>query len=265
MFPMHAGRRVVCSGRRCPASSRPGRGRPSGRRAYVDAVEQHGGCSEVAEVMQPDLCDAEPISQASERERRVVRPPRRLPVRGVTEDVAIGFDLGLGGGELGELLEGDRIECETTFGMGLGRSLHGAGDGVRDLAGDVQRLPPEVDVSPLQGAGRVGDLRDEARKCAFCGVAVSAHRPGDVRMSASGGVSTGVHSQFPRPRASLAKRPTNSVSPATAPTSPSAQPNNDSRAGMVWALWADIWAVARCLTARRQRDAHLPGLSWRPR
>lgn len=70
----------------------------------------------------------------------------------MTEDVASGFDLGLGGGELGEHLERDRVECETTFGKGLGRSLHGAGDGVRDLAGDVQRLPPEVDVLPLQRA-----------------------------------------------------------------------------------------------------------------
>jgi hypothetical protein len=75
--------------------------------------------------------------------------------------------------------------------------------------------------------GRIGDLCDEANERSFGHLPVSAHRTRDVRMSASGGVSTGVHSQFPRARASLAKRPTHSVSPATAPTSPSAQPNNE--------------------------------------
>ena len=52
--------------------------------------------------------------------------------------------------KLPELSQSDRVESETTFSVGLGRSLHGAGGCVRDLAGDVQRLAMEVDVFPLQ-------------------------------------------------------------------------------------------------------------------
>lgn len=69
----------------------------------------------------------------------------------MAEDVGVRAD-STGGSQLAEPSEGDRIEGESTFGVGLGRSLHGAGGGVCDLAGDVQRLPMEVDVLPLQRA-----------------------------------------------------------------------------------------------------------------
>ena len=75
-------------------------------RADIDAVEQHGRRSEVAQIVQPDLRDAQMSGQTSERERRVVRPPRRRPARRVAEDKAISLDPALGVRKLPELSQG---------------------------------------------------------------------------------------------------------------------------------------------------------------
>ena len=123
---------------------------PTGSGTHVDAIEQHCRGREVAKVVQPDLRNVQPGRKARERERGVVRSPRRQPIRVVAEDVAIGLDGALGGSKLAELRECDRVKRETTFCMGLRRSLNRSGRGVCDLAGDVQRAPVDVDVFPLQ-------------------------------------------------------------------------------------------------------------------
>ncbi len=60
------------------------------------------------------------------------------------------------------------VKRETTFCMGLRRSLNRSGRGVCDLAGDVQRAPVDVDVFPLQrtqltapGASDRGETKED--------------------------------------------------------------------------------------------------------
>ena len=85
----------------------------------------------------------------------------------MAEEVAIRFDPPVRRGQLAEFCEGDRVERETTLRVGLRRSLHGAGGGVCDLACDVERLPMEVDVLPLQraqGSPRLAPATAASRK-----------------------------------------------------------------------------------------------------
>ena len=132
------------------------------RGADVDAVEQHGRRSEVAEVVETDPFDRQLVGETRERERGVIGSPRCHPIRLVAEDVANSLvPPVVAGGELAELSEGDRVERETTFCLVLGRSTNWSGRSVGDLAGDVQRVSLEVDVLPLERteftASRTGD------------------------------------------------------------------------------------------------------------
>lgn len=61
----------------------------AGGGAHVDVVEEHGGCGEVAEIVEPDLGDADLCDETGEREGRVVGPPWAHAVGVVAEDVAV--------------------------------------------------------------------------------------------------------------------------------------------------------------------------------
>jgi hypothetical protein len=59
---------------------------PTGGGAHVDAVEQHPGCCEVAQVVQADAVHALLSGEPAERERHVAGAPRGSPGGVVAED-----------------------------------------------------------------------------------------------------------------------------------------------------------------------------------